>query len=127
MGHIDSCSLFKAEITFIVVCFSNAYRIILSLHWHISMEAHVVSLILSIRNCATDPYARLSASSSRVLWIQWLVVVLSQEDQLLVHIKRNHSYRTISEMLDFSFISAINQSGNFTWLNMTRCHCVVVK
>ena len=91
------------------------------------MEAHVVSLILSIRNCATDPYAWLSASSSRVLWIQWLVVVLSQKNQLLVHIKRNHTYRTISEMLNFSFIGTVNQPGNFPRLNMTRCHCVVVK
>ena len=93
MSHINCCTFFETEIAFIIVCFNYTDRVILSLDsWYVSMETDSIGLILSVRYCATYSDTWLSASSSRVLRIKWLIHVLSHKDHLLIHVEWYHSY-----------------------------------
>ena len=93
MSHIDCCTFFETEITFVIVCFNDTDRVILSLDsWNVSMETHSICLILSVRNCATYSDTWLSASASWILRIKWLIHILCHKDHLLIHVEWYHSY-----------------------------------
>ena len=93
MRHINCCTFFETKIAFIIVCFNDTDRVILSLDsWYVSMETDSICLILSVRYSATYSDTWLGASASRVLRIKRLIYVLSHKDHLLIHVEWNHSY-----------------------------------